>query len=56
MNDVTGKPLNVNDKIVFTPQDGYTSQLSIGIVMGFTKQKVQIEVTNKAWITPVTSA
>ena len=49
MNDITGKPLSINDKVVFIPQDGYTSQLSTGIVEGFTKQKVKIKATNKAW-------
>lgn len=48
-NDVSGKVLAVNDKIAFIPQNGYTCQLSVGIVIGFTPQKVRIQVTNKAW-------
>ena len=49
MNDVTGKLLEVGDKIVLIPQDGYTHSLSMGIVIGFTLRKVKIQLTNKAW-------
>jgi len=49
MNDVTGKPLEVGDKIVLIPQNGYTMSLSMGIIIGFTPQKVKIQLTNKAW-------
>lgn len=42
MNDVTGKALAVGDKVVLIPQNGYTYQLSMGVVTGFTKQKVKI--------------
>ena len=43
MNDVTGKLLAVGDKIVLIPQNGYTYELSMGIVIGFTPQKVKIQ-------------
>ena len=49
MKDVTGKALAVGDKIVLIPQNGYTDQLSMGVVTGFTPQKVKITLTNKAW-------
>lgn len=49
MNDVTGKLLEVGDKIVLIPQNGYTCSLSMGIVIGFTPKKVKIQLTNKAW-------
>jgi hypothetical protein len=41
MKDVTGKELVIGDKIVLIPQNGYTMSLSMGIVTGFTKQKVK---------------
>jgi hypothetical protein len=49
MNDVTGKLLEVGDKIVLIPQNGYTQSLSMGIVTGFTPMKVKIKLTNKSW-------
>lgn len=49
MKDVIGNEIKVGDKVVFIPQDGYTSQLSVGIVESFTDKKVRISVTNKAW-------
>jgi hypothetical protein len=49
MKDVTGKKLEVGDKIVLIPQNGYTMSLSMGIIIGFTPQKVKIQLTNKAW-------
>ena len=49
MKDVTGKVLEVGDKIVLIPQDGYTSALSMGVITGFTPKKVKIQLTNKAW-------
>jgi hypothetical protein len=49
MKDVTGKDMVVGDKIVLIPQNGYTHQLSMGVVIGFTSQKVRIKLTNKAW-------
>lgn len=49
MKDVTGKILAVGDKVVMIPQNGYTVSLSTGIVIGFTAQKVRIQVTEKAW-------
>jgi hypothetical protein len=49
MKDVTGKPLEVGDKVVLIPQNGYTMSLSMGIIIGFTPQKVKIQLTNKAW-------
>jgi hypothetical protein len=49
MNDVTGKELSVNDKIVLIPQNGYTQSLSMGIITGFTEKKVKIKLTNKSW-------
>jgi hypothetical protein len=50
MKDVTGKVLEVGDKIVLIPQDGYTSALSMGVVIGFTPKKVKIQLTTKAWV------
>jgi len=49
MKDVTGKELSLDDKVVLIPQNGYTSSLSMGIIVGFTAQKVKIQLTNKAW-------
>jgi membrane protein implicated in regulation of membrane protease activity len=49
MKDVTGKELTVDDKIVLIPQNGYTQSLSMGIIVGFTAQKVRIKLTGKAW-------
>lgn len=49
MQDVTGKNLEIGDKIVLIPQDGYAGQLSMGVVEGFTPQKVKVRLTNKAW-------
>jgi len=49
MKDVTGKVLEVGDKIVLIPQNGYTQSLSMGVITGFTAQKVKIQLTNKAW-------
>jgi hypothetical protein len=49
MKDVTGKELVVGDKIVLIPQNGYTSSLSMGVITGFTKQKVKISLTDKCW-------
>jgi len=49
VKDVTGKELAIGDKIVLIPQNGYTSQLSVGVVKSFTNQKVRITLTNKAW-------
>jgi hypothetical protein len=49
MKDVTGKLLEVRDKIVLIPQNGYTQSLSMGVITGFTAQKVKIQLTNKAW-------
>jgi len=48
MKDVTGKLLGVGDKIVLIPQNGYTHSLSMGVITGFTPQKVKIQLTNKA--------
>lgn len=47
MNDVTGKLLAVGDKIVLIPQNGYTQSLSMGVITGFTAQKVRIQLTDK---------
>ncbi len=49
MNDVTGKLLEVGDKIVLIPQNGYTCSLSVGIITGFTAKKVKIQLTDKTW-------
>jgi len=49
MKDVTGKELVIGDKIVLIPQNGYTMSLSMGIVTGFTKQKVKLSLTDKCW-------
>lgn len=49
MNDVTGKELAIGDKVVLIPQNGYTMSLSMGVIIGFTKQKVKISLTNKSW-------
>lgn len=49
MQDITGKELAEGDRVVLIPQNGYTSQLSVGVVKGFTKQKVKIALTDKAW-------
>jgi hypothetical protein len=49
MKDVTGKELSVGDQIVLIPQNGYTQSLSMGVITGFTAQKVKIQLTNKAW-------
>lgn len=49
MNDVTGKLLTVGDKIVLIPQNGYTSALSMGVIIGFTPKKVKIQLTKKCW-------
>lgn len=49
MKDVTGKLLEVGDKIVLIPQNGYTHALSMGVIIGFTPQKVKIQLTDKAW-------
>jgi hypothetical protein len=49
MKDVTGKLLAVGDQIVLIPQNGYTMSLSMGLIIGFTAQKVKIQLTNKAW-------
>ena len=49
MKDVTGKVLEVGDKIVLIPQNGYTQSLSMGVITGFTAQKVKIQLTNKSW-------
>ena len=49
MRDITGKELVVGDKVVCIPQSGYTDQLSMGVIIGFTPQKVRIQMTNKAW-------
>ncbi len=49
MKDVTGKELTVGDQIVLIPQNGYTSSLSMGVIIGFTPQKVKIQLTNKCW-------
>lgn len=49
MKDVVGKELNIGDRIVMIPQNGYTSALAVGIVEGFTPHKVRIRVTNKVW-------
>ena len=49
MIDVTGKQLSVGDKVAFIPQNGYTCALSVGVIIGFTKQKVRIQLTNKCW-------
>jgi len=49
MKDITGKPLSEGDKIVLIPQNGYTDQLSMGVITGFTNQKVKIVLTDKAW-------
>lgn len=49
MKDVIGTELNIGDKVVLIPQNGYTSSLSVGIITGFTPQKVKITLTNKAW-------
>jgi len=49
MKDVTGKELTIGDKIVLIPQNGYTQSLSMGVIAGFTPQKVKIRLTNKAW-------
>ena len=49
MKDVTGKELSVGDQIVLIPQNGYTQSLSMGVVIGFTAQKVKIQLTNKSW-------
>lgn len=49
MKDVTGKDLAVGDKIVLIPQNGYTCSLSMGVITGFTAQKVRIQLTDKAW-------
>lgn len=49
MTDITGKTLSVGDKIVLIPQNGYTHSLSMGIITGFTAQKVKIQLTEKSW-------
>jgi len=49
MNDVTGKLLVVGDNIVLIPQNGYTDSLSMGVIIGFTPKKVQVQLTNKSW-------
>ena len=49
MKDVTGKELTVGDKIVLIPQNGYTHELSMGVIIGFTPMKVKIKLTNKCW-------
>jgi len=49
MKDVTGKELAIGDKIVLIPQSGCTFSLSMGVIIGFTPQKVKIQLTNKAW-------
>ena len=49
MNDVTGKELAIGDKVVLIPQNGYTMSLSMGVITGFTKQKVKISLTDKCW-------
>lgn len=49
MKDVTGQELVEGDKVAFIPQNGYTCSLSVGVIIGFTKQKVKIQATNKAW-------
>lgn len=48
-NDVVGKELAIGDRVVLIPQNGYTSELSVGVIIGFTACKVRINVTNKAW-------
>jgi hypothetical protein len=49
MNDVTGKLLALGDTIVLIPQNGYTQSLSMGVIIGFTPKKVQIQLTDKSW-------
>jgi len=49
MKDVTGKELTIGDKVVLIPQNGYTSSLSAGLIVNFTKFKVKIQLTDKAW-------
>ncbi len=49
MKDVTGKVLEMGDKVVLIPQDGYTESLSMGIVTGFSCKKVRVQLTNKCW-------
>lgn len=49
MKDVTGNDLAIGDKVAMIPQNGYTCELSVGIITGFTKEKVRIQVTTKAW-------
>lgn len=49
MNDVTGKLLSVDDKVVLIPQGGYTESLSLGVIVGFTSQKIRIQLTNITW-------
>ena len=49
MNDVTGKLLEIGDKIVLIPQQGYTDSLEMGVIIGFTPQKVKIQLCFKDW-------
>lgn len=50
MKDIVGQELAVDDKIVLIPQNGYTSELSVGVIVGFTPQKVKVRLTSKAWV------
>lgn len=49
MKDIVGQELAVDDRIVLIPQNGYTTELSVGVIIGFTPQKVRIRLTSKAW-------
>lgn len=41
MTDAAGKPLHLGD-IVASNRDGYTSELGLFLVVGFTNQKVEL--------------